>query len=200
MDTIDPRTIDPRPLFARAAEQAAAVIKTVRAEQLDGATPCTEFDVRTLLSHLTGGTHRVAIAAEGGDPLAVEPFVDGVPDDGWTAAYEEARTRAVEAWAPEDRLEATMRMPFGEVPGRAALSGYVLETVAHTWDLAEALGRPLELDPELATFALGVARRMLPAERRGGPVPFQAVRPVPEGAGLYGELAAWLGREPLSRA
>ncbi|GAB2875768.1 TIGR03086 family metal-binding protein [Streptomyces deserti] len=193
-------TTAPRPLFARATEQAAALIKTVRAEQLDGPTPCTEFDVRTLLSHLAGATHRVAVAAEGGDALAVRPFVDGVPDDGWTAAYDEARTRATKAWAADGRLDALLRMPFGELPGRQVLAGYVLETVVHTWDLSEALGHPLELDAELAEFALPVARRMLPDERRGDQVPFGSAVPAPEGADAYGQLAAWLGRRSLSGA
>ncbi|GAB2760633.1 TIGR03086 family metal-binding protein [Streptomyces bullii] len=193
-------TTDPRPLFARATEQAATLIRTVRADRLDGPTPCAEFDVRTLLSHLTGATVRVAVVAEGGDALAVRPFADGVPDDGWATAYDEARTRAARAWAPDSRLDTPMRLPFGELPGRAALSAYVLETVTHTWDLSEALGHPLELDPELALFALPVARRMLPEERRGEDVPFATARPAPEGADAYGALAAWLGREPLSRA
>ncbi|MFF7794258.1 TIGR03086 family metal-binding protein [Streptomyces sp. NPDC007991] len=135
-------TNDPRPLFARAAEQAAELIGSVRAEHLDGPTPCSEFDVRTLLSHLTGGTHRMAVVAEGGDAAAVRPFAEGVPDDGWTAAYDEGRTRAVKAWAADDLLDTVVRLPFGEMPGRAALSAYVLETVTHTWDLSEALGHP----------------------------------------------------------
>ncbi|GCB45863.1 TIGR03086 family metal-binding protein [Streptomyces sp. NL15-2K] len=191
-------TNDPRPLFARAADQAAALIKAVRPEQLAGPTPCTEFDVRTLLSHMAGATHRVAVVAEGGDALAMKPFVDAVPDGGWPAAYGEAADRALKAWADDDLMDAVMRMPFGELPGRIALSGYVLETVAHTWDLREALGRPSELDPDLAEFALTVAHRLLPDERRGDGVPFDSARPVPEEADAYVRLAAWLGREPLT--
>ncbi|MET8245956.1 TIGR03086 family metal-binding protein [Streptomyces sp. NPDC005202] len=194
-------TIDPRPLYTRATEQAAALIKTVRPEQLAGPTPCTEFDVRTLLSHVVGGTVRIAVVGEGGDGLAVRPFADGVEDDGWVAAYDEVRTRVLKAWAGDERLAATVRVPWGAViPGRAALSGYVMELVTHTWDLNEALGRPLELDPELAEFALTTARRVLPDPQRDADTPFDAARPAPEGAGVHEELAAWLGRRPLSRA
>ncbi|WP_327318020.1 TIGR03086 family metal-binding protein [Streptomyces sp. NBC_01235] len=192
--------IDPRPLYTRAAEQAAALIRTVRPEQLAGPTPCTEFDVRTLLSHLVGGTLRIATVGEGGDGLAVRPFVDGVDDDGWPAAYDEARTRVQRAWADDARLDAAVRVPWGEAPGRVALSGYVMEGVTHTWDLAEALGHPLELDPELAEFALSVARRVLPDEQRDADTPFDSALAAPEGADAYERLAVWLGRKPLSRA
>ncbi|MFC3575443.1 TIGR03086 family metal-binding protein [Streptomyces yaanensis] len=186
--------IDPRPVYARAAEQVAALIKTVGPEQLAGPTPCTDFDVRTLLSHLVGGTRRIAVVGAGGDGLAVRPFVDGVADDGWSAAYDGARTEVRRAWAEDARLDATVRVPWGETSGRNALSGYVMEAVTHTWDLSEALGRPLELDPELAEFALAVARLVLPAPDRGDDGPFASAVAAPEGADAYGELGAWLGR------
>ncbi|GAA3817802.1 TIGR03086 family metal-binding protein [Streptomyces coacervatus] len=192
--------IDPRPLYTRATEQMAALIKTVRPEQLTGRTPCTEYDVRTLLSHIVGGTLRIAVVGEGGDGLAVRPFADDVADDDWTAVYDEVRTRVLKAWESDARMEAPVRVPWGEVPGRAALSGYVMELVTHTWDLAESLGRPLELDPELAEFALATARRVLPAPERDEQTPFAGALSAPEGADIYGQLAAWLGRAPLSGA
>ncbi|MEU5534211.1 TIGR03086 family metal-binding protein [Streptomyces sp. NPDC020362] len=192
--------IDPRPVYTRATEQAAALIKEVRPEQLDGPTPCTEFDVRTLLSHIVGGTRRIAVVGEGGDGLAVHPFTEGVEDDGWAAAYEEVRVRVLKAWESDERMTSPVRVPWGEVPGHAALSGYVMELVTHTWDLAEALGHPRELDPEPAEFALATARRVLPDSRpRDAETPFDTRREASEGAGVYAQLAAWTGRVPLSR-
>lgn len=192
--------MDPRPLYARATEQIAALVETVRPEQLAGPTPCTGYDVRTLLSHMVGGTLRIAVIGEGGDGLAVHPFADGVGDDGWPAAYDDVRTRVLKAWADDARLDAPVRVPWGEAPGRNALAGYVMEAVTHTWDLSEALGRPLELDPELAGFALAIAQRVLPEEERedDAELPFGSVVPAPEGADAYGQLAAYLGRRPLS--
>ncbi|MFF8428531.1 MULTISPECIES: TIGR03086 family metal-binding protein [unclassified Streptomyces] len=194
-------TIDPRPVYTRATEQAAALIKTVRPDQLDGPTPCTEFDVRALLSHIVGGTRRIAVVGEGGDGLAMHPFADGVADDGWAAAYDEVRVRVLKAWEADERMTSPVRVPWGEVPGHAALSGYVMEIVTHTWDLSEALGHPAELDPELAEFALATARQVLPDSRpRDENTPFDARHRAAEGAGVYEQLAAWMGRRPLDRA
>ncbi|MDO0925616.1 TIGR03086 family metal-binding protein [Streptomyces sp. TG1A-8] len=192
---------DPRPVYTRATEQAAAVIRTVRPEQLGDPTPCSEYDVRALLAHVVGGTRRTAVVGEGGDGFAVDPSVGGVGDDGWAAAYDEVRARVLKAWESDERMTTTVRVPWGEVPGHAALSGYVMEIVTHTWDLAEALGRPHGLDPELAEFALANARRVLPDSRpRDAATPFDARREASEGAGAYERLAAWMGRAPLSRA
>ncbi|MEV8019381.1 TIGR03086 family metal-binding protein [Streptomyces sp. NPDC086554] len=189
---------DPRPFFDRATGQLAALIATVRPEQLEAATPCDEYDVRRLLSHIVGGTRRFQVVGEGGDGLAMPSFADDVMDDAWSAAYEKVRPATLDAWADDARLDAPVRVPWGDVPGRAALSGAVMEAVTHTWDLSEALGWPLELDQELARFALGVAHQALPTDRRGEGVPFGEVRNAPEGADTYGELAAWLGRAPLA--
>lgn len=188
---------DPRPLYRRATAQAAELIRTVRPEQLSGATPCTDFDVRGLLGHIVGGTTRIAVVGEGGDGLAVQMTAEEIADDGWPKAYEQARERALAAWASEERMASTVRVPWGEISGREALSAYVMEIVAHTWDLSEGVGRPLGLDPELAEFSLAAARESLPDDSREGR-PFKPVLEVGDGADAYARLAAWLGRRPLS--
>ncbi|MEU6510389.1 TIGR03086 family metal-binding protein [Streptomyces sp. NPDC046942] len=192
---------DPRPVYTRATAQAAALISAVRPEDLTRPTPCTEFDVRGLLSHIVGGSRRIAVVGEGGDGMAVEPIAGDVEDDGWGAAYDEIRNRVLKAWESDERMTSAVRVPWGEVPGHAALSGYVMEIVTHTWDLAEALGHPHELDPELAEFALTTARTVLPDSRpRDTATPFAPRTRAPENAGPYEELAAWLGRTPLDHA
>jgi len=88
-------------------------------------------------------------------------------------------------------------VPWGKVPGRIALSGYVQEVLAHGWDLAQATGQETERDPELALWTLAIAKRILPPEIRGTEgVPFGPVVEPPADAGPYTQLAAWLGRQP----
>ena len=189
-------TTDPREIHQRAVAQTESVVAAVRPAQLGLPTPCAEYDVRALLSHTVGGLNRIAIVGEGGDALAVPARADGVPDDGWLAAYRAAAARARAAWADDAKLGALFEVPWGKVPGRVAISGYVQEITVHGWDLARATGQPTELDPELASWVLAVAQRILPAEPRGGEVPFGPVVPVPAEAGVYARLAAWLGRQP----
>jgi uncharacterized protein (TIGR03086 family) len=176
----------------------AGLIALVGPEQLDAPTPCTDYDVRSLLAHVVGGCERWALLGEGGGGLALKPMVSGVPDDAWTAAYDEASGRVVKAWASDERMAAEGAVPWGSAPGSVALSGYVLETVTHSWDLARALGggAAVGLDEELAEFAFAFARKGVPAERRGGRAPFAEVREVAQDASVYDRLAGWLGREP----
>ena len=187
---------DPRECHQRAMAQTEAIVVAVRPDQLTLPTPCTEYDVRALLSHIVGGLTRIAVIGEGGDGLAVVPRADGVPDGGWPDAYHAARARVTAAWADDARLDALVEVPWGKVPGRIALGGYVQEILTHGWDLARAAGQPTELDPELASWVLGVARQILPAAPRGGEIPFGPPVPVSPDAGPYTQLAAWLGRQP----
>lgn len=186
---------DPRDIYGRALDQTEAVAANVRPDQLDQPTPCTEFDVRALLGHLAGAMRRHAVTGEGGDGMAVSPQTDGVPDSEWTQTIHEGAGRCRRAWADEAKLDAIFEVPWGKVPGRGAVSGYVQEMVMHSWDLAKATGQPTELDPALAEYALAVAQRVLPPEIRGQEgIPFGTVVPVPETAGPYERLAGWLGR------
>jgi uncharacterized protein (TIGR03086 family) len=190
--------MDPRPLYRRAVAQTETVVNAVTQDQLDLPTPCTEYDVRTLIAHITGGLTRTALVGEG-DPeaLARPSMAEGVPDDGWPAAYRAAAARAAAAWANDAKLDTLFEVPWGKVPGRIALSGYIQEVLAHGWDLAKATGQPTEGDPELATWALAISRRILPPEIRGQEgVPFGPVVDAPANAGPYTQLATWLGRHP----
>lgn len=190
--------LDPRPRYARAREQMAGLIALVGPEQLDAPTPCTEYDVRLLLTHIVGGCNKWTGIAGGGDGRAPVPPVSGVPDDGWLTAYEEASARVAEAWASDERMAAEVAAPWGSAPGRLAFPGYVLETVTHSWDLARALGGIAagKLDEELAEFVFAFARKTVPPGQRGGRAPFAEPREVAQDAPVYDRLAGWLGREP----
>jgi len=88
---------DPRPLHRRAIAQTETAVAAVSVDQLTLPTPCTEYDVRTLLSHIIGGLTRAALVGEG-DPhaLARPAMAEGPPDDGWPAAYRAAAERAAD--------------------------------------------------------------------------------------------------------
>ncbi|MBV6695971.1 TIGR03086 family protein [Kitasatospora aureofaciens] len=192
--TTTPATQDPRPQLFLALDQMAKLFAEITPDQLDRPTPCTEFTLRQLLSHVVGAIHRLTYMGEGGPAEDVAPITGNVPDDGWSAALGRARTRVEAAWADDAKLDRPTLAPWGEVPGRAVLGGYVMEMVTHAWDIAQALGTGFQLDDALAHTALVIAEMVLPAERRGGPVPFGEVRPVDPDADIHTRLAAWLGR------
>ncbi|MEV4616268.1 TIGR03086 family metal-binding protein [Kitasatospora sp. NPDC049258] len=188
-------SFDPRPTYLRALDQLGKVLAQVTPELLDRPTPCTEYDLRALLSHTVGGVHRIAYVGEGGLSLDVPAAVGEIEDTEWVEALGRARDRAERAWAEDGTLDRPASVPWGVLPGRFALGGYVMEAVTHTWDIAQVVAPAAALDEELALGALEVAEQVLPAEPRGGEMPFGPVRPVPADADPYTRLAGWLGRQ-----
>jgi uncharacterized protein (TIGR03086 family) len=196
MTTTAPRTTDPRPVFARAVTTAVACVSAVRPDQLAGATPCSEYDVRQLLGHLVAVLGRVAAVGRGADPFSVPLVVAGVPDDGWPAAADTAAREAAEVWADDAVLDRLLRLPFGTLPGAAALASYVGEVSTHTWDLAVATGQSPAWDPEALAVGLAAIRRKLPSAERDPEIPFADAVPVAEDAPLIDQLVGWQGRDP----
>ncbi|MFP5019530.1 TIGR03086 family metal-binding protein [Pseudonocardia phyllosphaerae] len=190
-------TTDPRPLYFRALAWVSGLAAAVPDEHLADPTPCDEFDVRTLLAHLVTTVRRPASIAAGTDPMAHELVSADVLDDPAPAYVAEAAALRDAFTGPtgDALLDRVAQLPFGEVPGRAALWAFLNETLVHGWDLAVATGQGPEAEPDLAAAALEAARAYLPAERRGGPIPFgPVVEPAP-GAGPTERLANWSGRE-----
>jgi uncharacterized protein (TIGR03086 family) len=191
-------TTDPRPLYDGALSWALDTVRGIRPDQLTAATPCSELDVRALLAHLVATVNRAAAVGRGTDAATVPWSVPPAPGDDWAGAYKEAIDAMWAVWRDDPdataRLDQTVRAPFGTVPGRAALMAYTSETLVHGWDLAVASGQDPEADPAVAAPVLALMQRFLPAEPRGGPVPFAPPVPPRDGAGPTERLATWCGR------
>ncbi|MDQ6616654.1 MAG: TIGR03086 family metal-binding protein [Actinomycetota bacterium] len=185
---------DPRPIMHRSFDQAAQVVSGVTPEQLQLATPCTEFDVAGLLTHLVGVGGRIASLGRGEPQANALTVPEGIGDDEWAAAFDATRKEAYSSWADGEVLERKLELPFGSFTGAVVAQIYTLELTTHTWDLASATGQLGALDPDLAEASLAVAQEMLPPEPRGGFIPFEAVIPVPDDAAAYDRLAGFLGR------
>src|SRR5580658_6010147 len=186
-------TSDPRSLLHDSMDHAGKIIAAVTPDQLHLATPCSEFDVTDLLSHLVGVAYRIASIARL-EPQGDLIEVTNVGDDGWANAYHAPHIEAIAAWEDAALLDTEIELPWGRFPGRFVVDMYSLETTVHAWDLAASTGQLEALDPVLAEACLPIAEEMLPPEHRGGDIPFQPVVAVPEDAPPYTRLAGYLGR------
>jgi uncharacterized protein (TIGR03086 family) len=186
---------DPRPLLHRAATTAGEVIAGVRAAQHGDPTPCPDYDVRGLVQHLFGVIRRTAAIGRGEDAAAVAPVQD-VASEVFAATWAEAITDVEDAWSDPAVLGEVRVLPFAAVPGAVAAILYTGELTVHTWDLATATGQTPNWDPAVVAASLEGSRRGIPAEPRGGPVPFGSVVEVPGDAPPIDQLIGWVGRRP----
>ena len=185
--------------FKGAVASTAEIVKSTPAGQLDGPTPCAEWDVRALLNHVIG-TLWLAEGLFSDQPPRYPMAPGGLPpaDLAGTdpaAAYAEASAAALAAAAAGDALTRVHLTPLGEMPGPGLAGFTTLDILVHGWDLAKATSQPADLDGRLAAHVLGFAAQALgtPESRAGriGPaVPAAADAPVTS------RLAAFLGRQP----
>ncbi|ADB31299.1 hypothetical protein Kfla_2223 [Kribbella flavida DSM 17836] len=183
---------DPRPTLGLALDQVGRIIDAVRPEQLDLPTPCDEYAVRDLLGHLLSVVRRIDHALQGGNALDIPVITTGTDD--WSADWKTYRAAADATLADDTLLTRVCRLPWGTVPGAGAVAAYSGELTTHSWDLATAISREDLLDPALAEAVLPTVQQFIPADPRGGPIPFGAVVPVPADATPYVRLAGWMGR------
>jgi len=184
--------------FDLAVASTAEVIKQTSPDQHAAPTPCAEWDVRALLSHIVG----TLWLAEGlfADqqpryPMApgALPTVDVCGDDP-VVAYAEAAAAALAAAGQGDALTRMHVTPLGEMPGPGLAGFTTLDILVHGWDLAQATGQPTDLDGRLAAHVLGFAEQALTAANRAPRIgPALAVA---ADAPVTSRLVAFLGRRP----
>lgn len=166
-------------VLVHALDQAGDVLDHVRADQVGDPTPCGDWDVGALADHLVQAPANFLTMMRGEQPdwSAPTPHLE----EGWAAAYRVHADDLLHAWHGFD----------GDPPVPA--SWQVAELGVHTWDLAVAVGFPLDrLDPQVAEVGLDFMRENLGAEQRGDA--FAPEVAAPADAGPYEALAAFAGR------
>jgi uncharacterized protein (TIGR03086 family) len=135
----------------------------VRDDQWDAPTPCTDWDVRSLVFHVIDTHGRVAATLTGSDPPEVAREGD------LAAQWSLASASIAESLDDPERSSKAISGMFGEQPFES-LVGRLLctDTLFHTWDLARATGQDERLDPEGVQKAMEFLEPMDDAIRRPG--------------------------------
>lgn len=135
--------------YARASDGFGQRIDAIKPDQWGEPTPCSDWDVRTLVTHvldeqlwvpplLAGET-----IADVGDRFAG----DQIGDDA-ASAWAAARKAVFDASTAPGALEGTVHLSYGDERAEAYLWQVTSDTLIHTWDLARAVGDWERLDPE----------------------------------------------------
>lgn len=152
--------------YAAALGWARGLITATEPGMLTLPTPCTEWDVRTLIGHLIGTAHRGRGTATRRPATGVPHVVTDVPDLELGSTYARIADDIVPAFAALAH-DALVPAPWGKVPALAAVQGFTIETTTHGWDLATATAQPAESPPGVAERCLAFAAETVPTRLRG---------------------------------
>jgi uncharacterized protein (TIGR03086 family) len=187
MDLID--------LFDRATAWTATKVAGAQ-HDLDGATPCDEWNVRRLIDHLLAGQQMFAAGPSGGTVAPPEgPPPELVGNDPATQ-YEQARTATIEAYAQPGTLAGTVRGGAGDVPAAQIVAIAFCDQLIHGWDLARATGQDTTMPADLAAVAWQMLDGRISDDARGSGKNFKAAVPTPESANDQDKLIGYCGRTP----
>lgn len=189
-------SFDPRPLLARSMDQVGALILSTEPADAQLATPCEDYTVADLIGHLQAVVRRVGAIMSGQPFFSVPREIESTD---WAADWAAGRAATDAVLGDDAALTRTVSVPWGEVPGASAAASYIGEFAVHAWDLAVATGRESSLDEEIAEVAYAAYVAKVPAQPRGGDIPFGPVVGVGAEAGPYERLVAWTGRNPAWR-
>lgn len=194
MTTHDAPHTDLLAALDRAIAGTDRLIAGITADQWSAPTPCTEWDVRALVTHVTSSMLTFAALVRddpqpdhGADHQAYHQADDPV------AGYRSAAAALRAAFGMPGALDRMYQSPIGPAPGSVLVHLRITELLVHGWDLARATGQPPALPTDLAAGELAVWRAQF---REGLPdaLPFALARPVAAYAPAIDQLAAFLGR------
>ena len=190
MTTYDAPHTDLLAALDRAIAGTDRLIAGIRADQWSAPTPCTEWDVRALVTHVTSGMLNFAALVRG------EPRPDGTADhqtDDPVAAYRSAAAAMCAAFGAPGALDQIYPSPIGPAPGSVLVHLRITELLVHGWDLAHATGQPADLPADVTEGELTLWRAQFTDGLPAG-LPFAPARPVAAHAPAIDHLAAFLGR------
>ena len=180
-------------LYVRAMASAAGFVSSVRDGQWHDPTPCTEWDLRALVNHITYENLWAAelfpskTMAEVGDRFDGD-VLGGDPIGAFNRSVE-AATAAVSA---PGAMEAVTHLSFGDTPGSEYARQLFGDMLIHGWDVAKASRQDSALDAALVRLGLPMAEEVASLPEGNGA--FAARVPVPEDAPAQTRLLALMGR------
>jgi uncharacterized protein (TIGR03086 family) len=136
-------------VHGRCGRRFAALVAGVGPGQWHDGTPCSQWDVRTLVHHLLSQQRWVPPMFEG---LTIEQAGDRLGGDlmggdasAWPGLRASAMAEAHAAVAQPGALERTVHLSFGDASGREYVMQLTADLAIHAWDLARATGQDAAL-------------------------------------------------------
>ncbi|UYM03341.1 TIGR03086 family metal-binding protein [Solicola gregarius] len=187
----------PRDRMPAAAERFTATLHAVGADRWDAPTPCSDWDVRALVRHVTSEQLWAPHLLRGEMLEQVGDRYDGdVLGDDPIGVWDAAIAGALEAWLVPASDDMFVHVSVGQISVREYAAQMLVDLTVHCWDLARGAGQAVELDPDAVAASLAYTE---PRARHGG-MDSMFARPVPiDSADPIDRLLALTGRDPAWR-
>lgn len=184
--------METKQLFAQTIEQAASCVRNVHDDQLAGATPCTEWDLKTLLNHMVNELLWMPELLRGKTIAEVGDQFDGdLLGNDAAKSWQRAADAALAAVKQAD-LSATVHLSYGDFPAAHYIAEMATDVLIHGWDVAQSMRCSQIFDPAVAQAVYDKLEPNIQGYRDGG---FMGPSvEIPADSGIQSKLLAMVGR------
>jgi len=162
---------------------------------MDAATPCNDWDLRTLLNHLILWTAYSAERRAHGESVAEDLMSkDFTADPGFREDYAQQIDKAVTAWADPKTWEGELGVMGDATPAADVGAMLVMEMALHGWDVAKATGQEYVCDDATAEAVRNTVEAQAELFRKYQG--FADVVPTPDNATAFDRALSLSGRDP----
>ena len=190
-------------LDARVVRATVRVVAQAGPADLARPTPCADWTLGELLTHMTA-QHDGWVAAAAGDGGDLSRWQPGPPAADPVKEYAGAAERVLAAFGADGVLDREFALaelsPLLRFPAAQAISFHFIDYLVHGWDVARSVGLDppdYEFEPDLLAAALPVAQAVPDGElRKQRMVPFAPGISVTGNLGVMDQIVAMLGRSP----
>jgi uncharacterized protein (TIGR03086 family) len=185
---------------ATAVRASIAVVDHIKTTDLTNATPCANWNLTELLTHMTA-QHRGFAAAARGNGANLEAWANLPLGPDPVAEYRDAADDVLAAFAEQGATSRPFAIPEvnadAEFPGDIAIAMHTVDYLVHAWDVARAIGVEFTADLD-AVRAVTQLVAMIPddASRLEAGAAFAPAVPAAPGATEFDVMLAVLGRDP----
>ena len=185
-------------LYEGATKYMLPILRGIKTEQLASATPCSEWNVQSLINHqIKVADYLNAVIGETGplDYTSMFSVAGPLPSEGAEAAFEASSKRVLLALAAPGAIEKVVEtgMPTGAIPAGMFAMFPFMDIVVHNWDLAKATNQNTSMDSSLAEAAYNILAPAVEGARQGGA--FGPAVQAPINASIHSKLLGLSGRQ-----
>ena len=186
-------------LYEAAVQSFRQTLSGVKADQMQGSTPCTDWNVQALITH----NIQVAAFVEGllQENITVNPLdvSGGIPGDDSLKALDDNIAKVMDIIKASGSADVQINTPFGEMTRGQFMMTPTWDLMIHKWDLAKGTGQNTALDNSLVEAVYNTFSPMADGMRQMETADEHIVGPevtVSAGASLQDRLLGAFGRQP----
>jgi len=142
--------MDDLELLALATAEFRRRLVDVDDEHMYLPTPCDDWNVAGLVSHVVGGNHMAVRLLDGAHRAEATGYLAGLPlGDDPVSTFDDGAAAQLAVLSEPGALDRVCEHPMGDFPGAMVLGFRIGDLTLHSWDLARATEGDEQLAPEL---------------------------------------------------